>query len=268
VQDEWLPERLRALTEIVSAEGRLFRAVMDLLAKWATKLRNAVFGGQQPSTITPPDPLGIYATVPWFGNQIDDLVEVTIREILDEAADDGEDPIPEAATWSQDYLNAAKNRLVGIPDRVFADVRAQTMKATTDGWAISELADEVDKILAEAGAERWRNRALVIARTEAIGAYNGGKFLSFQSIAHTVPGAWEKAWLSTEDERTRPTHVEADRQRVPLLEPFTVGGFPGMFPGDPALPAHEVIQCRCSIILLAEGEKMNYAGRHFKKGRA
>jgi len=72
---------------------------------------------------------------------------------------------------------------------------------------------------------------------------------------------------STEDHRTRPTHRTADGQRVPLAAPFQVGGFELMFPGDPAGPPQEVIQCRCSALLVEVGETIDLSNRQFRRSR-
>lgn len=61
-----------------------------------------------------------------------------------------------------------------------------------------------------------------------------------------------RVWVTSRDERVRPTHVEADSQVVPDNLRFIlnkVGGQPGhdlaRHPRDPALPAAQAINCRC-----------------------
>jgi hypothetical protein len=70
-----------------------------------------------------------------------------------------------------------------------------------------------------------------------------------------------KQWISTEDARTRPTHVAADKQRTLLSEPFVVGGARLLFPGDPRGPAAEVVQCRCSLLPVVLGETIDWTER-------
>lgn len=55
------------------------------------------------------------------------------------------------------------------------------------------------------------------------------------------------AWLSERDDRVRPTHITADGQRVPVNEPFWVGGYRVMYPTDSSLGAgpEEIVNCRC-----------------------
>ena len=54
-----------------------------------------------------------------------------------------------------------------------------------------------------------------------------------------------KQWDSTLDGRTRPSHVLIDGEVRELHEKFSNGL---RFPGDPNGPAHEVINCRCSLL--------------------
>jgi hypothetical protein len=70
-----------------------------------------------------------------------------------------------------------------------------------------------------------------------------------------------KQWISTEDPRTRPTHVAADKQRTLLREPFRVGGASLLFPGDPRGPGAEVINCRCSMLPIVLGDIIDWTER-------
>jgi hypothetical protein len=96
----------------------------------------------------------------------------------------------------------------------------------------------------------WEWKAERIARTEAIGALNGGTYAAaLFNEAETGETFW-KEWLATTDERTRPSHRHADGQIRPLRESFNVGHADLAFPGDPTGPAEEVINCRCTLLTL------------------
>jgi hypothetical protein len=83
---------------------------------------------------------------------------------------------------------------------------------------------------------------------------------------------YEKIWLATDDSRTRHTHNLTDGQRVPYSAHFAVGadeanalpGVPMLFPGDPSGPPEEVINCRCTMLLVEKGESVDYSNRGFK----
>lgn len=89
------------------------------------------------------------------------------------------------------------------------------------------------------------------------GAYNG----AVRDAAERGDPAPFKVWLSTEDQRTRPTHVEADGQRTLLSSPFRVGGAQLLFPGDPRGPAQEIINCRCSLLPVVLGDVLDWTNR-------
>lgn len=88
------------------------------------------------------------------------------------------------------------------------------------------------------------DRAKYLAENEANTLFNMQDFSDAKEN-----GKRFKKWLAILDERTRPTHANADGQEQPLELPFDVGGFYMMFPKDDSLgaPASEIINCRCSV---------------------
>ena len=85
-----------------------------------------------------------------------------------------------------------------------------------------------------------------LVRTEATNAAN---FATMESATTIFPGAqMQKEWIASFDDRTRSSHSEAGASDpVDYNQPFMVGGSFMMYPGDPAGPAAEVINCRCSV---------------------
>lgn len=86
-----------------------------------------------------------------------------------------------------------------------------------------------------------------VGRTESMASLNGAQFEAYrQAVAKgTVrPNAVRKVWIATRDLRTRDTHRALNGDSVGLHEPFANGL---MYPGDPAGPAREVINCRCTL---------------------
>jgi len=80
-----------------------------------------------------------------------------------------------------------------------------------------------------------------VARTETMRASNAGGFQLYKDW-----GVQRKEWLATGDNRTRDSHRAANGQIVSIDEPFTVGGSPMMYPGDPGAPIAEFANCRCT----------------------
>lgn len=108
-----------------------------------------------------------------------------------------------------------------------------------EGMSEKETADLLaDKI----EMEDWELER--IARTEGHTAANVGS----DAAAEATGADLVKEWAATEDSRTRPSHVEADGQRVEMDEPFRVGDSWLDFPGDPDGAADEVINCRCVVL--------------------
>lgn len=90
-------------------------------------------------------------------------------------------------------------------------------------------------------------RALGIARTETVGAVNGGQEAVRESLAlHGSRG--RKKWVCMGDSRVRPDHLAAHGQTVGPDEEFSIGGARCKYPGDPSLPAAQRCNCRCSTI--------------------
>lgn len=116
---------------------------------------------------------------------------------------------------------------------------------------------EVGKPLSEADTARaldgYRNKLLksrgdTIARTEIAAAQTAGQDQAYdQMLRNGQIEAVEYEWDSTGDGKVRHTHARADGQRVPHGQPFLVGGYQMMGPGDSSLgaPASETVRCRC-----------------------
>jgi len=111
-----------------------------------------------------------------------------------------------------------------------------------EGIAAGENIREFEQRVLDVMAERIRSTPETIARTEVIGAANGGTLEAWRQsdVVET------KVWLAGLDDRTRPTHVEAHGQTRKLDEDFEVGAGRGPAPGQMGLP-EEDINCRCSM---------------------
>lgn len=214
----------------------------------------------------PPDAGGVYADTGLWQRLIDADVVPEIRDLFrnpySAVAPDGD---PNTDAWAIRYLESARNRLTGIPDEVYSQIVGEIDRGIREGRSIPDIASDIDQRLMDSDSARWASRAVTVARTETIGATNGGAFagaVQRAAMDGTLDTA-EKQWLATMDQRTRPAHQLADQQRVGLLEPFTVGGARMMFPGDPSGPADQVINCRCSLLSLLAGEEVDWTNRAF-----
>jgi len=260
--DPNLPERLRAQAFIREGEERIagtwFRGVTRLL----DRTRGPVLrdGGIDPGRVS--DQQGFWTDV--VNTEVLPEVEGVLTAAWRRVTAAGDPPTD---PYVRDYLNAAGNRMKNTPDEVYGLIVAEVERGIQEGLALERVRDEIQLILTASGTPYWRNRAMTVARTETIGAVNAGVFRSAQQEAE-VRGdpAPFKQWISTVDDRTRPTHKAADKQRTLLSEPFRVGGANLMFPGDPRGPANEVINCRCSLLPVVLGETIDWTDRQNARG--
>lgn len=260
-RDENLPARLRALAFIREGETAIGRSWFRSLTRWLDRVRPAV-------TSTPPlDPGRVSDHNQFWTDQVNTEVIPTVASVLSNAWRRVRREEPASDPYVADYLNDVGNRLVRIPDEVYALIVGEIEQGLRDAESIPDITRRIDVLLTASGSERWPNRARTVARTETIGAVNAGVYraavLDAQDRGDVAPA---KVWLSTLDDRTRPTHTEADRQRTLLQSPFKVGGADLLFPGDPRGPAQEVIMCRCSMLPVILGETVDWTSRQNARG--
>lgn len=241
---------------------------------WTDRIKGAVLGPVRAGQ--PPDAVMVLSNNGLWVEQLNTRVRPSILTVLRAAFRRvaGHEPPDgfDQATYVTDYLNASVNRMSGTPEEVYRQVAAALAEGIERGESIPDLAARVDEILTVTGNPTWNNRATVVARTEVTAANSAGALAAGaqRQIEEGVPMV--KTWVATtrppSSERTRPTHLEADGQTVPLTEAFTVGESRMQYPGDPSGPAAEVCNCRCSLIVSAVGEEpTSTVGRQFPGGR-
>ena len=95
-------------------------------------------------------------------------------------------------------------------------------------------------------------RAETIARTESLRAVNQANDEGYRQAieeGHVEPQQLKREWHTAADDRVRDSHDLMDANVVDgIEEPFISGnGNELLFPGDPAAPGSETVQCRCSV---------------------
>lgn len=226
--------------EIITAIDQLeHRAseTFDGLAAWS--LASAYAGGLQ-TTQAHNWPQAKTATMPLRTRAADDptLLEELMR-----------------ALWGI-YFQDSVDRILAHTSKVVGDIAATTKAQLSEivaegirhGLSIPDIARNLDTLYLD---EIIPNRSVVIARTETISSTNFGG----QVAAKATGLRLDKRWLATTtDDRTRPEHLAANGQQVPIDQPYTVAGEPLMFPGDPNGSAANIIQCRCTETYVEAGE--------------
>jgi hypothetical protein len=160
-----------------------------------------------------------------------------------------------AVDWYSDYILQFAQPINETTQEALTHLLQQ---ATHEGWSIETMQNRITEVFEQfmAGgltpeefawfeARMPPYRTEMIARTETIRALNGGSLQLFKDWAVA-----QKEWLATEDHRTRPTHSIANGQVRGIDQPFSVGGYQMMYPGDAMLgaPPEEFVNCRCALL--------------------
>lgn len=144
--------------------------------------------------------------------------------------------------WIANYLAQVSGRKITDMQRT---TRERIMGVAGESYAAGNGAEKVAKDISAAAPGATAGRALTIARTEIIGASNAGSRAAALSFGVQL----KKAWLATDDGRTREDHALAgEGPSIGMDEPYEVGGSELMFPGDSSMgaDASEVVACRCA----------------------
>lgn len=108
-------------------------------------------------------------------------------------------------------------RITQISESTQATIVEIIRRGMEEGWSEGEIAAAIEDAMSGEMAE-WRARR--IARTETHTAAAIGQ----HAAAEASPLEYTKEWLATEDDRTRHDHAVANGQKVPMDDPFIIGG--------------------------------------------
>lgn len=154
-----------------------------------------------------------------------------------------QDPIAQAFINSKTLnLSTQANQftLESLTDATVEEVQDAIALGLSESETIEQISGRINDIYDFA----QKGRARRIARTEVLSASNAGS-----QDAMEKTGVVTKQWLSSRDSLVRDTHFGLDGQEVGIQEPFqSPGGSLLKFPGDPAAPPGEIINCRCTSI--------------------
>jgi len=139
--------------------------------------------------------------------------------------------------WFMEQLLFDSENITQTTIRLIQEVLSD---AALEGWSFDDI---VDKLVSP---DMTASRARLIARTETVGAANGGSMVN----ASVTGLPLNKIWISARDERTRLHHQEVDNTIVPKNSAFKVGDSLMQYPGDKAGSAAEVCNCRCAVAFI------------------
>jgi hypothetical protein len=227
------------LLTILELERELEAATAAAVRPWLDLARAAALPALVAAAI-PPDPaaIGRVADAAWdreLDARLLPRIGAALTRLLGETAE-------QLGDWRARYLAAARTRLSGLPDRAARRARAAIRAAA--GQTVDAVRAAVETALSWTS---WRTDAGLIGRNEALAAFNGARLAQAEQHARDTGVRLDKIWIALHDSRTRHSHVEADRQRVPLDERFVVGDALLDRPHDPNGPLEEIANCRCWI---------------------
>lgn len=120
-------------------------------------------------------------------------------------------------------------------------------RQVTQGIIQGEKLEDVAKRIAKVTGSRNMNSMLTQARTGMTMAQNAGRQLRLKE-AEEKGIKVQKEWMATLDKHTRWQHADLDGQKKPLNEPFRIGEYSIMYPGDPLAHPAMVYNCRCTLV--------------------
>ena len=198
----------------------------------------------------------IFDLAPWLAEFTAGMTDITRAAMeaaglelwTDELGRDDALTMPAAQTLLA--LQQRENLLAGAGTKVWEEVRSELQDGITKGETMDELAKRIRT--AFKGIDD--GRAMTIATTETTVAYEVGRDMTFKAA-----GVQWTQWLVSGLGNSRHSHLAADKQIREVGQPFDVGGYQLMYPGDPTAPPKEVINCNCVRIAVAgpDGNDIN-----------
>lgn len=118
--------------------------------------------------------------------------------------------------------------------RVATDINQIITTGYTSGKGINIVAQMLQTRFQQ--LETWEAKR--IARTEIHNAHNNAVMKTYETL-----NVEYTQWIAADDDRTRESHVEVDREIIRIGDTYSNGL---QYPGDTSGPIEEWINCRCS----------------------
>lgn len=200
------------------------------------------------------DPSNPFDRARWI-REFRQAVRTLLRDVAQEGGQMALDDVRDAMEFAIEFnLSApavirfleerAQRFAVQVNETTWEALKASLSEGMQAGETIEGLAQRVEEIMTER-----RSSSETIARTEVIGAMNGGS-LEGWSQSGVVVG---KSWLAALDDLVRDTHRAAHGQVVGIDDNFSVGDGHGPHPGAIGIAAED-INCRCSMVPVLDVE--------------
>jgi HK97 family phage portal protein len=193
-----------------------------------------------------------------LGQDLPIRLEENLPEISDAAKKEMKESLDERSRRTFELMN----------EKTTNDVYKLIRRGIDRSDTVQQIAKEIAGVYSN--ADKIMYRADRIARTESLGALSIGQNKLMKDAAKTIPDL-KKLWISTEDNRTRGNpsglykdskcdhwglHGQVVNHDDSFKEPRT--GEMLSFPRDPGGSAANVINCRCTFIILPAKEMQQF----------
>ena len=128
------------------------------------------------------------------------------------------------------------------------EVQSVMLQSILQGESIPQIAMRLAKTV----GERNYHAAVRNARTMTTAVQNMGRDDAYKRLQEKGVDM-TREWVAVHDGRTRHEHRQADGQKRKVGEPFDVGGYKMMRPGDMSAPGFLVYNCRCALVGMPKG---------------
>ena len=149
---------------------------------------------------------------------------------------------------SQDSADLVRQITTGLRGQLNRTLRL----AATGAVPIEDVARSIGETLTDANRNpgifgRVATQVERVLRTETGRLYEGATAARVDRVTQDAGLVAEKGWIATRDSRTRDSHWELNGTWIGRDEKFDVNGWAADGPLDPALPAEEAVNCRCTL---------------------
>ena len=174
-------------------------------------------------------------TMEAFGSRIMDAFKNRIAETKDTESF----YLASIQAWVSRYAQGKANVISKTTiDKIMSAIQSGEQEGLTN----VEIAD---RIVEKTGGEAGWVRARGIAQNEVHAAAIAAKDIGIDAMGFDNA---KRVWLSSGDQATRDTHLQATGQKRGMKEYFDIGGSKLLRPGDPSGDPQETIGCRCDVI--------------------
>jgi hypothetical protein len=228
------------------------QALKSLFAEQEKDVMRRVNAGEKSAADAAKSPFDLAKWIRLFKLRLSPHIRLTLAEAGRDAVSDLNVGISFDVSDPQvlNYMRDRENKIKGVVEKTFDDLKRDISEGIDKGESIDKIAARVQERMGPIAD----GRATMIARTEVIGASNGGKVLAWKQSGVVTGKRWlaSTSHMGADDPNpVRDSHVDAHGQEVGIDEDFSVGAGEGKAPGQIGLP-EEDINCRCTMLAVTD----------------